>query len=309
MIWLLYHSTDLDGHCSGAILRWYHEEKGLKKDIDFKMVGLDYGTVWDESQIQDGDTVYMSDISLQPNERMSALNKRVDLTVFDHHSTVVPVLQSEKIKGLWGEEDIAGCEQTWRGMIKTHIPHFIKLLSTWDCWKDVDAGYWNLYVKPFQMGMRLGITDPSIAEGWIFWYDLIGLDQKYGKTPSTMTKYINHIIGMGRVILQFTDGMNKDLMKRSFDMTFEGLRFIVVNGYKGSPQFDSKWDENKYDAMMSFYNAGNTGWTISMYTTKKELDLSKIAEKWGGGGHPKACGFRVDDIRKVIGDIHVTKKE
>jgi oligoribonuclease NrnB/cAMP/cGMP phosphodiesterase (DHH superfamily) len=299
MIWLLYHSADLDGHSSGAILRWYHESQGLKKDVDFKMAGLDYGRPWDETQIQDGDTVFMSDISLQPYERMAVLNKRVDLFVFDHHATVVPTLEAEGIKGAWGDDTIAGCEVTWAYLINAgKVPEFIKLLSTWDCLQDQDKVYWNEKVKPFQMGVRMYETEPSTDKGWKFWQPFL-LDSVF-RMPNE--NFIKDKIVEGNTIIKYQTEMNKDLMQRSFEMTFEGLRLIVVNGYKGSPQFDSVWDEGKYDAMMSFYNRGNKNWTISLYTTKNDLDLSKVAEKWGGGGHPKACGFHVDDIRTVIGD-------
>lgn len=42
-----------------------------------------------------------------------------------------------------------------------------------------------------------------------------------------------------------------------------------------------------------FYWNGAT-WTVSLYHAahRKDLDLSAIAVKYGGGGHRGACGFR-----------------
>ena len=301
MIWLLFHQSDLDGHCSGAILRWYHENQGLKKDVDFKMAGLDYGTPFDESQIQDGDTVFMSDISLQPYERMVEINKRCDLFVFDHHKTVVPTLEANNVKGLYGQDNIAGCELTWVYLISPKVPEFVMLLSTWDCWNNQDKEYWENEVKPFQMGMCSYTTDPSTEAGWKFWVEWFKcFNSKFESIK------INDIKAEGETITRYTNAINVDLMKRSFDITFEGLRCIAVNGYKGSPQFDSKWDNTKYDAMMSFYNIGNRNWTISLYTDK-DIDLSVIANKWKGGGHPLACGFQLNNEQmiKLLTDLTV----
>ena len=39
-------------------------------------------------------------------------------------------------------------------------------------------------------------------------------------------------------------------------------------------------------------------WSVSLYHAKhrKELDLSLIAVKYGGGGHRGACGFTCDKL-------------
>lgn len=295
MIWLMYHSADLDGASSGALLRYYHEKQGLKIDKDFKMIPMNYGNIFDESQIKDGELVMMSDISLQPVSRMEELSKRCELFVFDHHKSVYPTLDANDVKGIWGDDQIAGCELTWIYLFSaSSVPDFIRYLSDWDCWNDQDKIYWETTVKPFQMAIRSYETNPSTDTGYAFWADWIG--------GINGDESINEMINEGKTIIRYQTEMNIDLMKRSFDIEFEGLRFIVVNGYKGSPQFDSKWDSEKYDAMMSFYNMENKYWTISMYTAK-DIDLSVIAQKWGGGGHNYACGFSVKDITKVVGEL------
>lgn len=58
--------------------------------------------------------------------------------------------------------------------------------------------------------------------------------------------------------------------------------------------FDSVYDPNKHDGMLTF--AWKKGmWTVSMYGTKG-IDLSAIAKKHGGGGHKQACGFQCDEL-------------
>jgi nanoRNase/pAp phosphatase (c-di-AMP/oligoRNAs hydrolase) len=60
--------------------------------------------------------------------------------------------------------------------------------------------------------------------------------------------------------------------------------------------FDSKWNEDKYDIMVTFCRLPSQTWTVSMYTTKKNINVGKLAKKFGGGGHTKAAGFQCKDL-------------
>ena len=55
-----------------------------------------------------------------------------------------------------------------------------------------------------------------------------------------------------------------------------------------------KFDDNSEPdfSIMWRYNFINDEWYISMRGVN-ELDLSAIAKDFGGGGHPKACGFTI----------------
>jgi nanoRNase/pAp phosphatase (c-di-AMP/oligoRNAs hydrolase) len=46
--------------------------------------------------------------------------------------------------------------------------------------------------------------------------------------------------------------------------------------------------------MMPFCFDGKQ-WTYSMYTLK-DINVSEIAKKYGGGGHKKAAGFQSDKL-------------
>ena len=305
--WLFFHNQDLDGHCSGAILRYYHETiLHLINGIDFKMIPMDYGIPFDDNLIKDGDTVIMGDITLSPPSRMIELNKRVNLFVYDHHKSIEPILNDNNIMGLYGDDNIAGCELCYINFISASIvPEWVRLLSIWDTWNDSNKYYWDKMVKPFQMGIRTFDTNPETDNGMSFWNWWLTLQNNKNETPTMNLLFkdrrVKDIIDIGNKIIKYQNKMNEELMNRSYDMKWEGLNWIVVNGFKGSPQFDSKWDNIKYDAMMSFYyNGDKSEWGISLYTTKKDIDLSIIASKWGGGGHPQACGFRINNINDII---------
>jgi nanoRNase/pAp phosphatase (c-di-AMP/oligoRNAs hydrolase) len=52
--------------------------------------------------------------------------------------------------------------------------------------------------------------------------------------------------------------------------------------------------EEDYDIMIPFSFNGEE-WNVSLYT-KKDIDVGKIAIKYGGGGHAKAAGFRCKEL-------------
>ena len=72
-----YHSADLDGHCSGAIVKHKYPE--------CELIGINYGDEfpWDDLDIDD--PIYMVDFSLQPFDQMIKLGKHFNLIWIDHH--------------------------------------------------------------------------------------------------------------------------------------------------------------------------------------------------------------------------------
>lgn len=299
MTYVFYHISDLDGHCSGAIVRKFLEDQGKKEDTDFKMVPIDYGMEYDTSKIADGSTVYMVDYTIQPYEKTVELSKRCDLTVYDHHKTPIEPLTAAKIKGVYEVGTRAACRIVWDALFSKEYGHskIIHLISEWDNWNNnnLDSD-WENEVTPFQMGMQSLSTNPVTRDGWIFWqrvFDTVA--------DTNENEFVETTIGRGKTLIEYQDKMDRSLMNNAFELDFEGLKFLVVNGGKGSPRFKSRWNNTKYDAMMSFQLVENKYWTISLYTDKPDIDLSAIAKKHGGGGHIKASGFQVKDIYEIIG--------
>ena len=47
--------------------------------------------------------------------------------------------------------------------------------------------------------------------------------------------------------------------------------------------------------MMPFVFDGSK-WTVSIYSTNKNIDCSELAKKYGGGGHKGAAGFQCENL-------------
>lgn len=286
MIYCFYHSADLDGHCSGAIVKYHVPEAELR--------GINYGETFPWDDIKPDDTVYMVDFSLQPKSDMHRLNGACNLIWIDHHKSAIEEVGTLDCEG-FQEVGLAGCELSWRyfkGDIEGELPEFIALLGRYDVWDNKDKELWENEILPFQKGFRYEFpeTDPSLNfELWLSWIK--------------GTYIVYPIIASGLKNLEFSRISNKTYIEEfGFATEFEGLRAIAVNkGMANSMLFDSVWDAAKYDIMIIFINVKGIYWTVELYAPQPGVDVSVLAQKHGGGGHPGASGFQCQELPfKVI---------
>jgi len=273
-----YHSADLDGHCSGAII--------FKKYPECEMIGINYGDTFPWDSIEKGEQVFMVDFSLQPFSDMERLSEICNLVWIDHHISAIKEFEATPIKKIDAELDnkSAGCELTWVYCFPEELtPLSVFLLGRYDIW-DLEV---HPAIMPFQWGMRLYNTLPSEK----IWDAILIPDISFEFAD------MRKIRDDGRLLLKFRDQENEKYISAcSFETEFEGLRAIAINrGLTNSQMFDSVWDTEKYDIMLTFiWRKGQ--WTVSLYSTKSAVDVSVIAKKYGGGGHKGAAGFQIKEI-------------
>lgn len=77
--------------------------------------------------------------------------------------------------------------------------------------------------------------------------------------------------------------------------------FALIKGSQNSKVFDSVYDPEKHHMMITFCRlkppAGK--WTVSMYSTRDDVDCGAIAKSFGGG-HKGAAGFQCDSLPFAI---------
>ncbi len=107
------------------------------------------------------------------------------------------------------------------------------------------------------------------------------------------------LLEAGKLLKTYQECNDASAMHRSFIVEWEGLKFLALTTARcNSLTFATKdVPETGHDALMGFYFNGSK-WTVSLYHAKHrtELDLSKIAVKYGGGGHRGACGFTINKL-------------
>ncbi len=268
-----YHKTDLDGHCSGAIVKMRHPE--------CEMIGVDYADnmidLTKKYTFMTGEVIFVVDFSF-PRSDMEGLSINNDLHWIDHHKSAIEKMEGFECQGIQ-ENGKSGCELTWDYLNpEVEMPLAVKLLGRYDVWDHRD----NL-VLPFQYGFRT--FEETLPDSPV-WSMFLKLD-----SPGTMDD-IHDVIKTGNIIMNYEFKQNEMYAKgMSFEVEFEGFRAIAINkAFSNSKIFDSVYDPDKHDIMIIFgYKPGTIKYTL--FAKKPEIDVSEIAKKYGGGGHKGAAGF------------------
>jgi len=274
----IYHSKDLDGLCSAAIV--------LKKYPDCTLIGWDYGDPIPE--LLGSEDIMMVDISFKM-EIMHEVAKRHKLTWIDHHASA----RKDYIEyfGGWGEayftyiygDKRAACEVTWKYLFwDLFLPYSVELLSKYDTWRGNDTPEWEEQILPFQYGVRAKCITPQAV------LHLIENDSIFS------------VVTNGKIIIEYTKKQNEKLSKsHSFVRQFQGYRVLCLNTpFIDSDTMESFYDPTKHDLMLSFCFVGNR-WSFSLRSVN-EIDCSVLAKNLGGGGHARAAGFEVKHLSDAI---------
>lgn len=273
--------------CSGAIARHFYEGKGYTKDKNLKLYPINYEDSFPWDDIQKEDTVVMVDFSLQAAGDMGKLSQMCELIWIDHHKSALAELKDLKVGGV-RDTNFAGCELTWKFFFHdVKLPKFVFLLGRYDIWDMSDKALWDSHILPFQFGMKAYETRPEV-DGNIL--SRLVYVQDYDK-------FVEETVALGHKIQKYQQGMDKGYAEEmAYDVEFDGLKCVAMNLRGNSNTFKSVYDEKKHDAMLMYFYTNKGVYTVSLYTTKKDVDCSKIAKKHGGGGHAQAAGFQTKEI-------------
>ena len=133
-------------------------------------------------------------------------------------------------------------------------------------------------VRPFEYAMQsMGVNSPEDK----IWDNLFSekLD-------------VEKMVDEGKRILEWINVRNYRLVRgMAFECEIDGLKCICGNMAQGYSSFyDSLSNRDEYDVMINFYMNKNRKWNLSFYSSKPDVDVSKLAAKFGGGGHKGAAG-------------------
>jgi oligoribonuclease NrnB/cAMP/cGMP phosphodiesterase (DHH superfamily) len=314
----VYHSIDLDGWMSAAIVKhWFKinypksissvdnydnfipTEESIKDTLSF--YGYNYGQPIPD--LSEYDKVIMCDISF-PAKEMEYIGEK--LIWIDHHISAITDSGSmgyDMSKGLRNTK-FAACELTWKYFFPNKgMPEIVRLLGRYDCFghKGTDE---ETKVLEFQYGARQCISNYEEA------YDKLKqvlFDDFNGIDTNNYHAVINNIHRQGKSIYQYLCTEAKQAYKNGFGISLPNVTvpeeeyvFICINKERFNPiNFGINYHDDGYDGCACFWYANNK-WSFSLYNDNELVDCSLIAKQFGGGGHKGAAGFVVDDIYKVI---------
>lgn len=274
-----FYHNDMDGKCAGAIVA---RATGNYNENDYIM--YDYSKPIPTEAIGDGETVYFVDLSFSVNSvdklREIIETKKCDLIWCDHHASSMEILKKypefNNIKGI-RQEGVSGAALTWMYFNKCEFsatPQFIQYVSDFDCWK-------------FEFEDSLFFKYAVEAEDYdaldILWNKLVR-DSNDSKHP-----LLNKMVESGKQISEYVKKEYKAYRKAyAYESRIDGIKCLVVNRSCNSLVFGDKIEDYPIVAIWAF---NGEIYKYSLYTDKPDIDVSKIAERYGGGGHKKAAGF------------------
>lgn len=261
----IYHIADHDGKGSAAIVRSVYP--------DAELMGLNHDMEIPYDEIRQHEQIVVCDIAL-PLDFMFELSQSKDFTWIDHHLSVISEYDTAikngkpEIKGLRRVGTAAIC-LTWEYFYPNkEMPEGIKLIGLNDLFLLEDKR-----VRPFEYAIQSqGVNRPQDE----IWKRLINNEVDIKTT-----------VEKGKAILSWIKARNYRLARSlAFESQYMGFKCICANMPQGySEFFDSLPDREQYDIMINFYMNKKNSWNLSFYTEKDNIDVSKVAATFGGGGH------------------------
>ena len=291
LITVVYHSADFDGIFCREIARAFLGESGVT------YIGWNFGDP-PIAQI-DADECYILDLPCDApfgTVGKMPIMSHCDLVWIDHHKSSIES-HPKDIVG-YRIDGVAACRLTWQwfsaiqkrgdgadyptegdlppklAFVQRRVsePWAVRLAGEYDIWDKRDPN-----AELFQYGLRSCKLE----------------DEQWEMLLSSDTLVVNDMLDRGMAAQTYAKTVDANNMKASLLITWQGQKFLCLNGRGNSLTFESRdHKDTGHDALLMFYFNG-TKWVVSLYHAKHntDLDLSIIAKGMGGGGHRGACGF------------------
>ena len=286
-----FYHNDADGHCAGY---WVSTaSNGEVRESDF--IPMQYGDRFPLEIIANGEKVWIVDFSISLDDMRCLLSVTKDVIWIDHHESSLKKYEGfeHKVNGL-RHNGISGCELTYcyvhemstyggkseENMIEfnpdmcLNAPLFTQLIGDRDVWKFK----FGKKTKDFHEGLLLNGIPAPLDQDWVMIEE------------GDLT--VKDLCRNGRIVGAYKTSSYRDhLEKYSFEVDFEGYKVLACNGRGGSDAFGEKLKD--YPFVIQFVFTGDH-YIVNMYSN--EMKINGIAEKYGGGGHSKACGFTCEKL-------------
>jgi oligoribonuclease NrnB/cAMP/cGMP phosphodiesterase (DHH superfamily) len=143
-------------------------------------------------------------------------------------------------------------------------------------------------VLAFQYGMRQYNCEPDNFDFWCRVFEDSSFVRKIGNE--------------GQIISYYVGAQNSLENRNCFLTKFRNYSVLAANkSHSSSLFFETHPEYNNVDILMAFSWNGKS-WKFSLYTLKENIDVSKICQEFGGGGHKKAAGMFLEKLPNEISE-------
>ena len=258
---ILYHKNCPDGF-SGAWAAW----KKFGKKADY------FGVEYQQPPLRGlkNKEIYIIDFCYQKSEIMKRLlhdNKKV--VVIDHHITLKEL--SKISSGRVFDLNHSGAVLAWKYFFpKKATPKLLLHIEDVDLWK-----FKLPHTKELMSALALCSFNFKV-------WNKIAVDWQ---NPKSRKKYIKE----GEIILKYEQKIIERLLKSADKAKFGNYKAAVVNSPVLQSEIGNALVKSGYQIGV-IWSQKNNKKRISLRSNGK-TDVSKLAQKYGGGGHKAASGF------------------
>jgi oligoribonuclease NrnB/cAMP/cGMP phosphodiesterase (DHH superfamily) len=265
---LVVHHNDLDGRASAHVVAEFENLHNPKRFFE-----IDYGINFPFEMINKDEKVYILDYHIEPEEMTQLLQITENVIWIDHHISTVKKYEKfpQDVPGV-RQVGISGCVLTYQYLYPDlDVPMYLKYVCDRDVWAFIFED-----TKNFFSGSNLYNTNPLNFETW-----------------NIFKHKIERVIAAGETVEKYKFMHNKEYVEKyGYERTFEGHKAIIVNqGLCGSEVFDSVDGLPPLQILWAF-----DGNVFRVSLRSETIDVSKIALKFGGGGHAGASGFECENL-------------
>lgn len=309
----IIHHNDNDGYCAAAVVRHYLVNiYDVPTEKDFFV--YNYSNELEFPEIHEGETVYIVDLSLC--DTIVKLIRYVilaggNVVHIDHHKSTFDYLEDHP--------DVKEMVGNITTLYDTHLSGAL-LTFLYDCMSeeerknpmDVDFYMGEETGWRLQVGSRFYDIPPVIRyvddyDRWVFrlpetkmfayGFDLFDERTKpwaHEWADILMNGNLMGFIDAGEAIYAHKLIEWEYQMKGSHEIEFEGHKCLCVNTTDRTS--DMLGDKINEYPMCMLYRFNGTKWVYSLRSGENGIDVSEVAKRYGGGGHPHAAGFSADNL-------------
>ena len=307
---LVYHHNDLDGYAAAAAVFYgmnLHACKDVKLNFEFRSIA--FPTTWEtfvneDTEPREFSEVVIVDYGFTENnvnilkDLVEYLNYTAEhISWIDHHVTSIA---AEKCLPKYDKFKFTSYINTSRSGAwlayeyfgeMNRVPRVIKYVDDYDRWVH-DYSESTLLNDAFFCTPEL--KNPESDE----WDELIGND---------WSDYLNVLVEKGKIVNQYRDQLAESHKKFAYEVTIKGFEqysAVALNDRGNSKCFG---DLVKQYQICILYHENKPGEiAMSLYSdpafVEAGVDVSSIALKHNGGGHPGAsgCSMSVEEFYSVV---------
>lgn len=272
---VIYH-----GKCSDGFGAAYSAWKQLGDSADY--VPMTYDDIEDLPNIKNRN-VYILDFSFDRDVYDNILKNAKSVNLLDHHKTAYNKLCG--CKGCFFDLNRSGAMIAWQYFNpKLEIPTFIRYIQDGDLWK-----FKYPETKPFYSAIT---SYPHNFKDWEKLED---------------DKYLTSFIEKGELLLENFNAQVLELSKNAKEIELLGYKGLMCNA-------PSEFTSQLGNVLAKKCNSFALIWQERSNNVKCGLrsvdsfDCSVIAEHFGGGGHPQACAFNLNNLSELVEIVKYNKK-